>query len=269
MFGLSLSVKYVCGYLPNLIKCFIIITMKRNIVKLQGLPVDTFAFDDALDFALKSSGQIITINPEMIMYAQKHTDFAKIIEDADLIIPDSIGIEIGLKILRCKVHRIAGIEFAKELVRNFTKKNKTIALLGAKPEVIQKTVENLRIEFPDIKIVFIKDGYFEDEQKVLNEITALKPDLLLTALGSPKQEIFNKQIKTVLPQTLSIGVGGSFDVWSGIVKRAPFIWQKLGLEWLYRTIKEPERCKRIFPALPLFIMSVISERLLSRKVCHA
>ena len=243
--------------------------MKRNIVKLLGLPIDTFGKEEALSFAAEISGQIITINTEMIAYAKKHHDFARIIEEADMIIPDSIGVEIGLKILRHKVHRITGIVFAKELVRNFAEKDKTIALVGAKPEVIQKTVQKLKVDFPDIKIVFIQDGYFKDEQKVINEMTALKPDLLLTALGSPKQEIFNKKIKTVLPKTLSIGVGGSFDVWSGTVKRAPVMWQKLGLEWLYRTIKEPVRFKRIFPALPLFIMSVISERLFSKEVCNA
>lgn len=243
--------------------------MKRNIVKLQGLPVDTFSFKEALAFASGIYGQIITINPEMIAYAKNHTDFAQIITDADLIIPDGIGVEIGLKILGYKIRRIAGIEFAKELIAVFTKRNKTIALVGAKPEIIQKTVEYLKKTFPDMNIVFMRDGYFEDEKKVIDEITALKPDLILTALGSPKQEIFNSQIKKALPQTLSIGVGGSFDVWSGTVKRAPVILQKCGLEWLYRTIREPARFKRIFPALPLFILSVIGERLSAKEVAYA
>ena len=99
--------------------------MKRNIVKLLGLPIDTFGKEEALSFAAEISGQIITINTEMIAYAKKHHDFARIIEEADMIIPDSIGVEIGLKILRHKVHRIAGIVFAKELVRNFAEKDKS------------------------------------------------------------------------------------------------------------------------------------------------
>lgn len=239
--------------------------MERKIVKLQGLPVDTFSFNEAIDYALHHNGQVVTINPEMIAYAKKNKDFAAIIENADLITPDGIGVEIGLKILGYNVKRIAGIELARRLIEVYTADNKTIALVGAKPEILSKAVENLKIQIPDINIIYTQDGYFQDEQKVLSELNRVKPDLLLTALGSPKQEIFNNKIKEILPRTLAIGVGGSFDVWSGVVKRAPVIWQKLGLEWLYRTVKEPKRFKRIFPTLPLFVINIIAERIF-RKV---
>jgi len=235
--------------------------MKRNTVKLQGLPVDTFSFEEAVDYASTLQGQVITINPEMIAYARKHKDFSEIIDAAELITPDGIGVEIGLKILGHKVKRIAGVELARKLIDVYSKNNKTIALVGAKPEVIQKTVENLKNEVENINIVYVQDGYFKDDDSVLSSIKEIKPDLLLTALGSPKQEIFNYRVKELSPQTLSIGVGGSFDVWSGLVKRAPVIWQKMGLEWFYRTVKEPKRFKRIFPTLPLFVLSVIKERL--------
>lgn len=239
--------------------------MERKIVKLQGLPVDTFSFDDAVDYALHSHGQVVTINPEMIAYARKNKDFAAIIENAELITPDGIGVEIGLKILGNSVKRIAGVELARKLIEMYTAEKKSVALVGAKPEILAKTVENLKNQIPEINIVYAQDGYFTDEQTVFDALKNAKPDLLLTALGSPKQEIFNNRIKEILPQTLAIGVGGSFDVWSGVVKRAPVIWQKLGLEWLYRTIKEPKRFKRIFPTLPLFVLSVIKERIF-RKV---
>lgn len=239
--------------------------MERKIVKLQGLPVDTFSFDDAVDYALHSHGQVVTINPEMIAYARKNKDFAAIIENAELITPDGIGVEIGLKILGNSIKRIAGVELARKLIEMYTAEKKSVALVGAKPEILAKTVENLKNQIPEINIVYAQDGYFTDEQTVFDALKNAKPDLLLTALGSPKQEIFNNRIKEILPQTLAIGVGGSFDVWSGVVKRAPVIWQKLGLEWLYRTIKEPKRFKRIFPTLPLFVLSVIKERIF-RKV---
>ncbi len=239
--------------------------MERKIVKLQGLPVDTFSFDDAVDYALHSHGQVVTINPEMIAYARKNKDFAAIIENAELITPDGIGVEIGLKILGNSVKRIAGVELARKLIEMYTAEKKSVALVGAKPEILAKTVENLKNQIPEINIVYAQDGYFTDEQTVFDALKNAKPDLLLTALGSPKQEIFNNRIKEILPQTLAIGVGGSFDVWSGVVKRAPVIWQKLGLEWLYRTLKEPKRFKRIFPTLPLFVLSVIKERIF-RKV---
>ena len=239
--------------------------MERNIVKLQGLPVDTFTFDEAVQYALDNHGQVITINPEMISAAHKDKAFSKIIENADLIVPDGIGVEIGLKILGYKVRRIAGVELARTLIDVFTKNKKSIALVGAKPEIIAKTVENLKAQCPEINIVYSQDGYFKDDDAVLDALKKAKPDLLLTALGSPKQEIFNRRVKDILPETLAIGVGGSFDVWSGMVKRAPVFWQKAGLEWLYRTIKEPKRFKRIFPTLPLFVISVLQERIF-RKV---
>ena len=85
------------------------------------------------------------------------------------------------------------------------------------------------------------------------------PDVVFTALGAPKQEIFNSEMRKILPQAVFIGIGGSFDVWSGVVQRAPVFWQKTGLEWLYRTVKEPQRFKRIFPTLPIFLIKVIIE----------
>lgn len=239
--------------------------MERNIVKLQGLPVDTFSFDDAMQYAQENHGQVITINPEMIASARKNKDFAHIINDAELIVPDGIGVEIGLKILGYNVRRIAGVELARKLIDTYTKNKKSIALVGAKPEVIEKTISNLKSECPEINIVYVQDGYFKDEERVLEDLKNAKPDLLLTALGSPKQEVFNYRVKKLLPDTLAIGVGGSFDVWSGMVKRAPVFWQKAGLEWLYRTIKDPKRFKRIFPTLPLFVINVLQERIF-RKV---
>ena len=94
----------------------------------------------------------------------------------------------------------------------------------------------------------------------MNEVVSCQPKVLLAALGSPKQEEFIYKLKSRLPNTLMIGVGGSFDVWSGEVERAPEIYQKMGLEWLYRTIKEPKRFKRIFPTLPLFVLKVLRSK---------
>ena len=108
--------------------------------------------------------------------------------------------------------------------------------------------------------MYIQDGYFKDDNKILNELKTANPKLALVALGSPKQEIFISKAKKTLPETVFIGLGGSFDVWSGAVERAPEIYQKIGLEWLYRTVKEPQRFKRIFPTLPLFVLKVLKER---------
>lgn len=235
--------------------------MNRDLVKILGFNVDTFAFDEAVEYAFNHHGQVVTINPEMISAAHSNSEFANIIDNADLIVPDGIGVELGLKILGHNVHRIAGIELGKELIIKFSKAGKKIAMVGAKPTIVDGAIENLKNEIPELNIVYSHDGYFKNDEEILNEIAKTQPDLVLVALGSPKQEFFIHSLKDRLPNATMIGLGGSFDVWAGVVERAPEIYQKLGLEWLYRTIKEPQRFKRIFPTLPLFVLKVFKERL--------
>lgn len=232
--------------------------MERNLVKIQNLLIDTFTFEEAIEYA--QNGQVVTLNPEMIDAASKNTDLANIIREAELVIPDGIGVQLGLKILGHDVKRIAGIEFARKILEKYTLIGKSVALVGAKPEVIEKTVQNLKKEIPGINIVYYHDGYFNDDNEILTCLQNSRPDVVLTALGFPKQEVFNYKGKKLLPETLFIGVGGSFDVWSGTVERAPEIYQKLCIEWLYRTIKDPKRFKRIFPTLPMFVLKVLKEK---------
>ena len=239
--------------------------MNRDRVKIQGLGIDNCSMDEAVEFAYTNGGQIVTINPEMISYAKKNPYFTEIVTSADLVIPDGIGVEIGLKILGHRVKRIPGIELGKALIVKFSNNNKSVALIGAKPDIIKLAVKNLIKEVENINIVYAHDGYFTDEEEIVNSLIDSNPDLVLVALGSPKQEILINKLKTKLPKSAMIGLGGSFDVWSGAVKRAPEIYQKLGLEWLYRTLKEPQRFKRIFPTLPLFILNVFKERLFGCK----
>ncbi len=240
--------------------------MERNLVKIQGLNVDSFSFDEAVEYANSISGQVVTINPEMIDRAVKDSEFAEIINNAELVIPDGIGVELGLKILGHNVHRIAGIEFSHKMIEITSVNSQSLALIGARPEVVQKAKEKIQQEFPDLYITYVKDGYFEDDESVLNDIKIRQPRLVLCALGSPRQEEFIYKAKKLLPDSLFIGVGGSFDVWSGCVQRAPEIYQKIGLEWLYRTVKEPKRFKRIFPTLPLFVLQVLKERFIPKGV---
>lgn len=230
--------------------------MERKRVKIQGFEVDSFTLEEALDYIEK--GQVVTINPEMIQTASKNQDFANIINNAELVIPDGIGVELGLKILGHNVKRIAGIEFGRRLIDKYA--GYPTAFIGAKPEIITKAVENLKKEVPNLNAAYIQDGYFKNDEEVLNALKEANPKLALIALGSPKQEMFISKAKQLLPETVFIGLGGSFDVWSGVVERAPIFYQKVGLEWLYRTIKEPKRFKRIFPTLPLFVLKVLKER---------
>lgn len=240
--------------------------MTQTRKKVLGYGIDLVSFSEALckvDDSIrdKSGMQIVTINPEMINQGHAIPEMDEILKKAEMILPDGVGIKIALKLKGINQERIAGIEFAKKIIELCAKNGYKIALFGAKQEVIEKTEENLLKEYPELKIVYTRNGYFskEEEQQIKEDIKNAGPDVIFTALGAPKQEIFNKEMKQLLPGSVFIGIGGSFDVWSGMVQRAPEIWQKTGLEWLYRTLKEPQRFKRIFPTLPLFLIKVIIE----------
>lgn len=235
--------------------------MERKTERLQDLQIDTFNFEDALEYGFNNRGQVVTINPEMIMNSKNNPGLKNIINNAELVIPDGVGVELGLKILGKKVRRIAGIEYAKAMIKKYWENKLPIALIGAKQEVIELAVANLKKEFADIKIAYSHNGFFDDDDLIIQAIKNSGAKLALIALGSPKQEEFIYKIKNQMPDTLFIGVGGSFDVWSNKVERAPEFYQKVGLEWLYRTVKEPARFKRIFPTLPLFVLRVIKERI--------
>ena len=240
--------------------------MTQTRKKVLGYDIDLVSFSEALckvddSIREKSGMQIVTINPEMINQGHAIPEMDEILKNAEMILPDGVGVKIALKLKGINQERIAGIEFAKKVIELCAKNGYKIALFGAKQEVIEKTSENLRKEYPELKIVYSRNGYFskEEEQQIKEDIKNAGPDVIFTALGAPKQEIFNKEMKQLLPGSVFIGIGGSFDVWSGMVQRAPEIWQKTGLEWLYRTLKEPQRFKRIFPTLPLILIKVIIE----------
>ncbi len=232
---------------------------KANIL---GFNIDTLNFESAVEYAKTTSGQVITINPEMM----SNPDMTDIVNSAELVIPDGAGVELALKIFGHNTHRIAGIEFAYRMIEECAKSSQSIAFIGAKPSVAEQAVKNLKNKIKNLNAVYIHDGYFDDADEIINELKCANPRLILCALGSPKQEYFIQKAKKLLPDGLFIGVGGSFDVWSGNIERAPEIFQKLRLEWLYRTIKEPCRLKRIFPALPMFVLNVLKERYIPKGV---
>lgn len=235
-------------------------------VELFGINIDDFNFEQAVNkakdlIAQNQVSQVITINPEIIERALKEPNYFEILKNAEMIIPDGIGIKIALKINGHNVSRIAGIDFAKVLLEDAAKANTPVAIIGAKEEVLVKAIENLKLELPNLNLVYSHNGYFNKFEEIYEELARTAPRLVLVAMGAPKQEEFIFGAKKVLKQGLMIGIGGSLDVWSGNVKRAPKIFQALGLEWLYRTVSQPERFKRIFPALPLFILKALKYKI--------
>lgn len=226
-----------------------------------GYPIDLLTYNEALEKVLSADTfmQIVTINPEMIETAQKNNEFSALLKNADLVVPDGVGVKLALKFRKVNQPQIAGCEFAKSIIEKASQRNEGVALLGAKQEVLDLTCEKLSEEFPNLKITYKRNGYFDaaEEEKIIEDIKQSGAKYLFAALGAPKQEFFIKKCKEAGCNVKAIGVGGSFDVWSGLTQRAPEIWQKMGLEWLYRTLKQPKRLKRIFPTLPKFLFKVI------------
>lgn len=238
--------------------------MEKDREYILGYGVDLLTKNEGLDFIseciLENKGaQIATINPEMIEMGEKDENLGEILRNADLVIPDGVGIKLALKIRGIKQEQVPGIEFARELINMCAENAYSVGFVGAHEEVVNRAVENLQKETPNLNVVYKHNGYFDNEDAIIESILEANPKVLLVAMGVPRQEFFMEKIKSKKNDIILIGVGGSFDVWSGFTKRAPLIWQKMGLEWLYRTIKQPERFKRIFPTLPLFLFKVIIE----------
>lgn len=234
-------------------------------VELFGFNIDTYTFEEAIMAAKRyidgdKVAQVVTINPEMFECANKDSDFANIIKEAELVIPDGVGVKLALQINGTNTQRIPGIDFAKKLLEEAAISNIPVAIIGAKEEVVSKAVQNLTKEINGLNIVYYRNGYFNEleDKEVYTELYKKSPKLILIAMGSPRQEKFIYNAKKVLKSALMVGVGGSLDVWSGEVQRAPKIFQVLGLEWLYRTILQPSRFKRIFPTLPLFLIKALN-----------
>ena len=245
--------------------------MKRRTRTVQNYKIDTFSFNDSIKYIMekieKFEGMhIVTINPEMIELANRNEAFAEILDEADLVVADGVGIKIALKLKGTNIEQVRGIELAKAVVKRCEVKGYKVALIGAKEDVLQQTITNLKKEFPKLDICYSQNGYFDsfEEEDIQNKLIEKRPTVILVAMGAPKQEVFIQECKEKYPIGIYIGVGGSFDVWSGNVERAPEIYQKLGLEWLYRTISQPERFKRIYKTLPVFLFKAIIEAMTFR-----
>ena len=246
--------------------------MERKLTKILDFNVDLFNFEQALAYIEKKmdssvGAQVVTINPEMIEFANKSPELAPILKNADLIVPDGIGIKIALKLRGITQEQIPGIEISKKIINMCAQKGYPIALIGAQQEVLDLACENLKKDHPNLNIAYSRNGFFDgtQEEEIVNSLNAIQPKLVLVALGAPKQEIFIDKYRKILDKTIFIGVGGSFDVWSGKVKRAPMIYRKLGCEWLYRLQMQPSRFTRMFPTLPLFLIKAFFEGLTTKK----
>ena len=179
-----------------------------------------------------------------------------------VIIPDGIGTVIASKLVRNPVkEKIAGIDVVREVLIKANQDGKSIYLLGAKEEVINRCVKNVRMEFPDLNIAGFHNGFFDLKNcdDIIEDICNLNPWAIFVAMGSPRQEVFIEKVMDKTNTHIFMGVGGVFDILAGELKRAPKWMIKLGLEWLYRVIKEPFRIKRLI-VIPRFLLLVLRYR---------
>ncbi|MBV7274185.1 WecB/TagA/CpsF family glycosyltransferase [Clostridiaceae bacterium UIB06] len=203
---------------------------------------------------------IISGNPEVLYNGlNDHELFNNFTGNRSVIIPDGVGTVVASKIIRKPVkEKIAGIEVMEEIIKKCEKEEKSIYLLGSKEEILQGCIQNLKNKYKGLNIVGSHNGYFDlnNCQDIIKDIQQKKPYALFVAMGSPRQDNFIINNMDNLTCKIFMGVGGSFDVFSGKVNRAPKWMIKLGLEWLYRVSKEPERIKRLI-SIPKFLFKVI------------
>lgn len=233
--------------------------MKETVL---GIQVNTENYDELIEqifqrIERKEKSLIVAINPEKIMKAKEDPALKKLLNEAEFQIPDGIGVILASKIQKGQIsERVTGVDLMMRLCEEAATKQKSIFLYGGKPGVAAAAAEKLKALYPGIQIAGIQHGYETDNEKVIAKINEAKPDILFVAMGSPKQENWINANRDQLYPTIYQGVGGSFDVLAGNVKRAPKAFQKVGLEWFYRLMMEPKRIKRQM-ALPKFLLEVV------------
>lgn len=213
---------------------------------------------------------VVTANPEILMLGQRLPAYDGILRDPEtLIVADGIGVVKAAKMLGLpSLTRIPGVELVEKLLAALAPRRGKIFLYGAKPEVMAALLTKIKQAYPDLQIVGAYHGYGQNEAILQAEIAATRPDLVLAALGAPRQETFLAQCRKSLSQGILIGVGGSFDVISGQKRRAPKIWRKLNLEWAYRLLHEPKRLGRFVRNNLGFLGQVWRTRLTGDKIAR-
>lgn len=206
------------------------------------------ACDLAFSFFESSTAcTVFTPNPEMVMLARKDTDFKKILDSGDLVIPDGIGVVYASRLTKNKIpRRVAGIDLLTNLFERMGKNGNSVYFLGSAEGVAEAAAIKMKEQFPSLKIVGTSHGYFADEDSapIIAKINEAKPDMLVVGLGFPRQEKWIFRHKHQLCAKILWGAGGSLDVLSGKIPRAPKIFQKLGIEWLFRLLRQPRRIWR-------------------------
>jgi len=241
--------------------------VKREQVVILGVPVDNVTKEEALAKieAFIESGQpqqVVTLNPEFVMAAQNDAQFFQVLKEADLSLPDGVGLLWAARFLgRPLRERVAGVDTVRRIANLAARRGYRLFLLGAAEGVAEATAKRLEEGNPGLKVAGTYAGSPDpkEEDKIVEMVRAARPHLLLVAYGAPQQDLWIHRNLGRLGVPVAMGVGGAFDFISGKAKRAPRWMQRLGLEWLHRLLHEPWRWRRML-ALPKFVWLVIRSR---------
>ncbi len=229
-------------------------------VSLLGVRVDDVTMDEAVAaisgwLAVGGAHHVVTVNPEFVMAAQHDASFADVLRRSDLAVPDGIGLQLAARWTGQRLRsRVPGVELCERLAQLSQRHGWRLFLLGAGPGIAQATAAVLERRFPGVMIAGCLAGSprVEDEPALRDAILAARPDILLVAFGAPAQDLWIARNQPLLQVPVAIGVGGTFDYLSGNVVRAPRWMRRLGLEWLFRLVRQPWRWRRIWTAVVRF-----------------
>ena len=236
--------------------------MKTDIL---GVGIDNLTLDEAIEAgaALMEEGgfhYVVTPNPEFILAAEKDEEFRQVLNAADLVLADGIGVVKGAQMMGTPLKgRVPGIEFAAGLMERMASEGLSLYLLGAKPGVAEAAGVALAERYPGLRIAGTRDGYFREDAPVVEAIRDSGADCVFVCLGAPKQERWMAKHGAQTGAHLLCGLGGSLDVFAGVVERAPKFWCDHDLEWFYRLCRDPRRLGRMMK-LPLFLVHVRKEK---------
>lgn len=232
-------------------------------VDILGVRVDAIGLDEAVTRSLalmkkRRGAYVCTPNPEMIWQCRCDDSLRGIVNAADMTLPDGVGVLLGARLLGYRLsERVAGIDFACALLGRMQGR---VFLLGAKPGVAERAAEAVKSRWPNVTVAGVSHGYYDDENAVIRQIEAARPDFLLVCLGMGRQERLMARLAGNENIGLMAGLGGTLDVLAGDIPRAPDFFIRHRMEWLYRLWREPKRIKRIM-CLPLYVAAVMKQRI--------
>lgn len=245
--------------------------MEREKVNVIGIAFDNYTKKEFIQFFLerinkKEKTFVVTANPEIVMFAKNNPFYYKIIKKANYVVPDGVGVIKGAQLLGSPLaERVPGFELMLALLQEANLNQLRVYFLGAKQEVVEKAVAQVRKDYPLIQIAGYHDGYFDlKDKKMINEVQGTQPDIVFVALGFPKQEKWISQYLETAEKGILMGVGGSFDVLSGTARRAPKFFLDHNIEWFYRLLKQPSRFGRMM-ALPRFLVEVYKQKIRTKR----